>query len=186
MDLRTEQDILDLIRSDAWMMRVLETVASVDIPDAWIGAGFVRNKVWDTLHGMFRPHGTDIDVAYFDPNDLREEREKEIDAELERLMPGPEWSAKNQARMHAKHGDLPYVSTLDGIAHWTETATCVAVRLRHGILEFRAMHGIEDLLRCVARPTPAYRTSARAQMYADRLASKQHWKTDWPLLRFEQ
>ena len=47
----TEQDILDLIAKDEWMMGVLRTARSLHLPDWMIGAGFVRNKVWDYLHG---------------------------------------------------------------------------------------------------------------------------------------
>ena len=35
----------------AEMLRALQAVARLDLPDAWIGAGFIRNAVWDALHG---------------------------------------------------------------------------------------------------------------------------------------
>jgi len=74
----TESDILNLIKSDPWMMRMLNTAASMNLPDWLIGAGFVRSKVWDHLHGYTtesRP--TDIDLIYFDTEEKFNEKEIE-------------------------------------------------------------------------------------------------------------
>lgn len=51
MTISNEQDIIDLIRNDDWMMNTLRHTASLELHDWWICAGFVRSKVWDTLHG---------------------------------------------------------------------------------------------------------------------------------------
>ena len=73
--MQSEGDILALIGEDLWMMGVLRAVRQLQLPDGWVGAGFVRRKVWDTLHGFKEPTLlNDIDVLFFDPNDLREER----------------------------------------------------------------------------------------------------------------
>ncbi len=47
--LKTDRDILALVAGDAWMMGALEAVAALGLPDAWIGAGFLRGAVWDRL-----------------------------------------------------------------------------------------------------------------------------------------
>ena len=62
-------EILDLIRADPWMIRVLGAAAALGLPDWMIGAGFVRNKVWDHLHGFANAEvrTADIDLIYFDP-----------------------------------------------------------------------------------------------------------------------
>jgi uncharacterized protein len=41
----TEQDVINLISSDAWMMQVLKGVKSLGLTDWCICAGFVRSKV---------------------------------------------------------------------------------------------------------------------------------------------
>ena len=58
-----------LVRSSAWMMRVLTTVNTSELPDAWVGAGALRDLVWGELYGPgFDPAGVrDIDVVFFDP-----------------------------------------------------------------------------------------------------------------------
>src|SRR4051812_31760057 len=61
-----------IVRGDAWVMRVLEIVRDAGLPDAWVGAGMIRDLVWGELYGDgFRPGElNDVDVAFFDPRDL--------------------------------------------------------------------------------------------------------------------
>lgn len=49
-----EEGIIALIKDDKWMMEILETVKSLNLPDWWICAGFVRSKIWDVLHDFLR------------------------------------------------------------------------------------------------------------------------------------
>ena len=181
--MKTEADVLSLISADAWMMAALDAVAQVDLPDSWIGAGFVRRKVWDHLHGFSKTTPLDdIDVLYFQPDDLGEAAEQQIERRLHTLLPGLPWSAKNQARMHLRNGDQqPYDDTMDAMRFWLETPTCVAVRRSiNGVLELAAPYGLDDLLAMIVRPTPAgYR---RHQAYRDRLESK-NWLKNWPQIQ---
>jgi uncharacterized protein len=176
-----ESSILDLIRADPWMMRVLNASAALDLPDWMIGAGFVRNKVWDHLHGFANAEvrTADIDLIYFDPADVRESTEKDYDRRL-RAVCDVNWSAKNQARMHAVTGDAPYTSASDGLAHWVETATCVAVTLRDGELRLIAPHGIGDLVGLIVRRSPMF--TRDIGVLRERAASKR-WLETWPRLR---
>ena len=41
-----------IIADDAIAMEQLRAVRSLDLPDWCIAAGFVRNRVWDHLHGI--------------------------------------------------------------------------------------------------------------------------------------
>ncbi len=45
MYIKTEQDIIKLIQSDTWMMEILQTAKSLQLPDWWVCAGFVRSKI---------------------------------------------------------------------------------------------------------------------------------------------
>lgn len=176
-----DSDILDLIRSDPWMMRVLGAAGSFDLPDWMIGAGFVRNKVWDYLHGFANAEvqTADIDLIYFDPADLCESTEKEYDRRL-RTACDVNWSAKNQARMHEVTGDAPYTSAADGLAHWVESATCVAVTLQDGALRLVAPHGTGDLVGLIVRRSPAF--TRDIGVLRERVASKR-WLETWLRLR---
>ncbi len=158
---KIDDDILALVAGDAWMMGALEAVAALGLPDAWIGAGFLRGAVWDRLHGYAErtPPG-DIDVIYHDPGNLDRAADEDPERRLAVLLPGVPWSVRNQARMHLKNGDPPYRSSTDALAHWLETPTTVAVRLNQaGGPELLAPLGTEDLLGLVVRPTPHARTN---------------------------
>jgi hypothetical protein len=178
-----ESDIPKRIEGDAAMMTILRATASLGLPDWWIGAGFVRNKVWDVLSGLNRTPPGDIDVVYFDPNDLSEDRELEYQDRLEASCATGKWSVTNQARMHVENGDEPYTSSLDAIAHWPETATAVAITLDDaGHVVFCAPCGAGDLLQMIVRPTPAF--EKKLDVFRARL-EKKNWSMKWPKVRIE-
>src|SRR5690625_2084109 len=99
--MKTEADIKRVIGEDVWMMNILHTAKSLHLPDWWVCAGFVRSKIWDTLHEyQERTPLPDIDVIYYDTTDISETREKKLEAQLKASDPTIPWSVKNQARMH--------------------------------------------------------------------------------------
>ena len=153
----------------------LEAVAALDLPDGWIGAGFLRNPVWDRLHDFAAPTPlNDIDVVYFDPEDPTVERDAALEARLRDLLPGRPWSVRNQARMHHRNGDRPYRSTADALTYWLETPTALAMRrATGGGLELLAPFGLGDLYRLEMRPTPHARAH-RLSAYQARLAKDQN------------
>lgn len=44
--------IAALIEQDPLRTKILECVAQLDLPQCYVAAGFVRNLVWDHLHGF--------------------------------------------------------------------------------------------------------------------------------------
>ncbi len=190
--LKTDTDILALVAGDAWMMGALEAVAGLGLPDAWIGAGFLRGAVWDRLHGYAErtPLG-DIDVIYHDPGNLDPGNldpalDRDLENRLGAILPGLPWSVHNQARMHLRNGDPPYDSSAQALACWLETPTAVAVRLdAAGGPELLAPLGTRDLLGLMVRPTPhARKHKHRLAAYRARLESK-NWPAKWPRLRVD-
>ena len=75
--------IADWIRGDSARMSVLRQAAQLQLPDWCIGAGFVRNLVWDKLHGYSRatPYN-DIDLIYFDTQYCSVERDRDLERQL--------------------------------------------------------------------------------------------------------
>ncbi|MBJ6126513.1 nucleotidyltransferase family protein [Microvirga splendida] len=180
--LRTISDIERLLEAHAASHALLLHVESLELPDAWIGAGFIRNSVWDVLHG--RPIDVarlaDVDVLFFDSRDTRKEPEAAIEFRLRSLAPDIPWSVKNQARMHLRNGDAPYRGTADAVAHWAETATAVAARSTGGRVEVMAPYGVDDLLNLIVRPAPFF--GHKMDIYRERVTAKD-WPARWPDLR---
>src|SRR3954470_20501948 len=120
-------------------MAALKAARDVDAPDWLIGAGAVRTAVWDRLHGYAQPTPLrDLDVAFYDPADLSERRERSVEDALRARLPGVPWEARNQAAVHLwyerKFGFAvePLTSSADAVGTWPETATSVALRLDPG------------------------------------------------------
>ena len=44
-------ETIALIRQDEWRMACLHSVAALHLPDCYLAAGFLRNAIWDALHG---------------------------------------------------------------------------------------------------------------------------------------
>lgn len=179
----TAEDIKKIIQQDAWMMDVLRIVSEQNLPDWWIGAGFVRNTIWDHIHDYkVRTPLNDIDVIYFDPKNLSEDKEKTIEHDLRKKLSIP-WSVKNQARMAIVRGDGPYTNAEDGLSRWVETATCVGVRLDSlGELKLATPLGIEDLAHLYLRPNP--KNTLDPEKFGERI-KKKNWLTLWPKLKMD-
>lgn len=185
-----EKDVIALIEQDKWMMDVLKTVQSLQLPDWLIGAGFVRSKVWDHLHEYKdRTPLPDIDVIYFDNEDFTQEEMKQdttntemaYEKRLKELLPDINWSVTNQARMHAFHSDEPYKDSEEALSRWVETATCVGVSLdKDGKVLLIAPHGIEDLVNLILRPTPGVYSDTKR--FYERM-TKKDWMKKWPKLQ---
>ncbi|MFF2019219.1 nucleotidyltransferase family protein [Paenibacillus sp. NPDC058177] len=185
MKLNNEEDILRLVQSDPWMMSVLETASLLHLPDWWVCAGFVRSKIWDTLHGFAeRTPLPDVDVVYFDPSNLDEAEEKRLEEQLRSIDPTIPWSVKNEARMHLINNMSPFSSSTDAISNFTETATALGLSLNEaGQVILTAPHGIEDAVNMVLRPTPHFAADKeRHPIFVERIARK-NWQQTWSQLR---
>lgn len=115
--MRSEDDITVLLRRDAWRMDVLHAAERLALPDWWIGAGFLRNLVWNTIEGKPSETTRDVDLVYFDSSRTQPEYDWEFDSQMNREFPFADWEIRNQARMHYVNDFAPYVSTADEIAH---------------------------------------------------------------------
>lgn len=183
--MKTEADIKRMIEDDIWMMNILHLTKLLGLPDWWICAGFVRSKIWDTLHGYHeRTPLPDIDVIYCDLADITETKEKELEAQLKSYDPTIPWSVKNQARMHHVNNVSPYISSVDAISKFPETATAFGVALDHEEnLMLAAPCGIHDVINLEIRPTPYFKeTNERIQIYKSRVLNK-NWGMKWPKVK---
>lgn len=183
--IRTEDDVLRLIRSDNRMMEIIRTASTLNLPDWWICAGFIRSKIWDTLHAYSeRTEIPDVDVIYFDNTNLDENAEKDLEDKLRSIMPGIPWSVKNEARMHLLNHLPPYTSSEDAMSKFPETATALGVTLDKGRnLILSAPCGIEDVIRLEVRPTPFFKeTKKLADIYEKRINQKR-WNDVWPKVK---
>lgn len=174
-----------ILQDDQYRMTAFEAVREMALPDSWIAAGFVRDAVWDHLHGrpVAKPWG-DIDILWFDPGRADKDCDREIESRLRQRWPNFRWSVKNQARMHLRNADQPYVSATDAMRYWPETATAVAVRLPlDGPLVINAPFGLDDLFAPRLAATPGF-SGARRHIFDERIVRKK-WLSRYPLLTMD-
>lgn len=123
-----ERDLINLVKEDVWMMDVLHEAEKLGLSDWMIGAGFLRNKVWDKLHNIDRKVAdtNDIDLVYFSI-DNTEEIDMRLSLKMNGIL-GLKWEIVNQSYTHKWHDrDVPYKNTTEALSEWVETPTCVAV-----------------------------------------------------------
>lgn len=180
MNSNLNQTLIEMIRCNAEMMDALRQVRKLDLPEGCISAGVIRNFVWDVKHGYEkRTPPNDVDVLYYDPANIKEATEKNYEQRLKKAAPPLPWSVKNEARMHLRNHDEPYLSVEDAMKHWAETATAVAVRLEiNDTLIVTAPFGLEDLFGLVLREGPYV---ADENAFKRRCAQKK-WLEIWPRL----
>jgi uncharacterized protein len=179
--MKSEEDIIQVIQEDKWIMDILKAAKSLELADWWVCAGFIRSKIWDVLHGFaVRTPLPDIDVIYYDKSNIDEQAEKQLDEQLRHVMPNLPWSVKNQARMHIVNKIPPYSSAVDAISKFPETVTALGIKLDdNDKVVLTAPHGIHDLINLQVRPTPYFcETKDRAKIYEERIVKK-NWKRIW-------
>lgn len=155
-------ELVDRVGSEPWLMQALDAVAASGLPDAWIGAGVVRDVVWGQLNGGFDAAEVhDIDVAFFNPGDLSRQGDRAAEHRLAAVLDRP-WEATNQAAVHTwypGHFGGPAVPAFtcvhDAVCTWPETATCIAIRMTPAGTDVCAPYGLADLLDGVWRRNPA-------------------------------
>ena len=175
-------EFITIIENDDWMLSILETVKSLNLPDSWIGAGFVRNKIWDYKHQRTRTSLNDIDVIFFDESNSSKEYELTLEEKLHTIMPSVNWSVKNQVRMSARNVHTPYKNCYEAISYWPETATAIAVKLNSSNqIEFIAPYGLNDIFNLIVKPTPNFDLTT----YRNRIVGKK-WKDAWDKLVIEE
>jgi hypothetical protein len=179
-----QEQLISIVETSVWFMSALEAVRSLHLSAWCIGAGAVRNLVWDHLHEHESPSSlTDVDVAYFDEDDLQSETEQALQAVLSARSPGVPWEVTNQAAVHLwfeghfGHPVAPLSSLEEAVASWPEFATSVGITLTEdSSLEVIAPHGLNDLFSMVVRRNPA---RVSIETYRRRIAEKRYAER-WP------
>lgn len=171
-----------LVRAAPWFMAALRAGRELGLTQWCVGAGALRNLVWDALHGHAqRSVLADVDLAWFCATDLDPARDAALQARLLQACPDLPWEVTNQAGVHLwferhfGHAVAPLRSLEEAIASWPEPATAVGVWLdADDVLHVIAPLGLDDLLGLRVRRNPArvsletYRQRCATKRYAER------------------
>jgi uncharacterized protein len=182
-----DAELRRIVRGSAWLMGILETVRECDPPDWLVGGGVLYKLVWNRLHGYAETaHIKDVDVVFFEREDLSPERERRFERDLFARRPDVPWDAKNQAAVHLwyaekfGYGVPPLDSSEAGVEANPATATAVGVRLlADDSLYVAAPLGLSDLFGLVVRRNPRRVTP---EMFYKWVVEK-GFREKWPRVR---
>ena len=189
-ELELRARLVGIVRESKRLMSTLVAARELGLASWCIGAGAVRNLVWDAIHDFEAPSPlSDVDLVYFDASNLKPERDVELQEKLTMLLPGVPWEVTNQAAVHLWYGRVfgqaaaPLASLEEGVASWPEYATAVGVAIRaDNSLQVIAPHGLQDLFAGLVRHNPA---RASISMYRERVACKR-FSERWPKVQIVQ
>ena len=172
------QRIKQLLRADKQRMKLLSIVASLNLPDCYIAAGFLRNMVWDHLHHFPSIIQSDVDVIFFDPAVVNANYCEDIESTLAQHCPETKWQVKNQAQMHLINRHSAYQSCFDAMSYWPEKETAIAARLEPGDgLVIESVFGVDSLF----NKKITYNPACPREIFQQRVKQKQ-WIVNWPQL----
>ena len=180
-----QHQLIEMVRSSKELMATLLAVRELRLTSWCIGAGAIRSMVWDELHGYKNPTSlSDVDVVYFDAS-AEAERDKQLEMNLQLLMPGVSWEVTNQAKIHhwflsELSQEVPPITSLsEGVATWPEYATCVGVALEDDDrITVISPFGLSDLFEMRLRHNPI---RASKDVFLERVTKKKLLER-WPLV----
>lgn len=175
-----------IISKSPLLSTVLDRWDQIALPDGRLVAGAIAQTVWNHAFGFAHDHGiNDIDLVYFDGNDLSENAEADHSTRIRGLFSDlPVWiDVKNQARVHLwyrqkfGHSIAPYTSTDDAITTFPTTAAAIGIRPVNTRLDLYAPYGLSDLLAPLVR---ANKKQIGQEIYEKKIG---RWRELWPDLR---
>ncbi|GAA5534592.1 nucleotidyltransferase family protein [Deinococcus aluminii] len=178
----TEAEFLHIIRLNPVNAAILDRLAELEAPQAYLVAGALFGTVWNVRSGQPpEAHIRDYDLFYWDA-DTSYEAEDAVIRRADALFAdlNARIEVRNQARVHLwfpqKHGliRLPLHSTREGIEQFLVECTCVGV---DGRGELYAPSGLTDLAAGRLCPNPRNHTPT---LYAAKVAD---YRQRWPWLR---
>ena len=185
--LKTLNDLEIALRQNKWLGEILERFEEVALPDSWLVAGCIAQTIWNLGYSQPAEFGLkDVDLIYFDEQDLSFEAEARHESRLRDLFQHLpiKLDVKNEARVNLWYEDRfgyaikPYSSSADAIATFPTTATAVGIRRIRSKLECCAPFGLDDLFSLVVRPNKRQITRAIYEAKVDR------WRSLWPWLTY--
>ena len=181
--MQTMNNLRVALSQNRWIEEILTRFDEIDLPDSWLVAGCVAQTIWNLRCNQPAELSIkDVDLIYFDAQDLTAETESAHEKRLRDLFRALplKLDVKNEARVHLWYQDRfgysikPYSSSADAIASFPTTATSVGIRRVFGKFECCAPFGLDDLFGLVVKPNKRQITRA---IYEAKIA---RWRSIWP------
>lgn len=168
MQYKNMNDQLDtlicILEKNKELMEMLDYISKLNLPNFYIAAGSVFQTIWNYYDGKDLNFGIkDIDVIYFNNNDLSVEKDLEyyniINDYAKSKKINYEIDVSNEARMHLwkmEHGQgeksEPYKNSEDAISKWIATVHAIGITKENNQIKVYAPYGLSDIFSKTIRP----------------------------------
>lgn len=172
-----DRALREIIAQSPFLLRWLETLHHLDLPDSWIVSGAIYNQLWNHLTRCPLLHGIkDIDLFCFDPDTSYEAEDRMIRRATAAFPPDPPVELRNQARVHLWYPQrfgqaYPQLTTSrQAIDLFASRTHCIGARLTDQGLDLYAPYGLDDIFSFRLTPNPlldnraTHEAKARRQM----------------------
>ena len=163
-EVQLRRRLAEMVRASPTLMRVLETLRALGLPDWRVASGAIFQTVWNAVTGRDPDYGIkDYDVLYFDPDTSWEAEDVQIRRAAAAFPPdlAAKVEVRNQARVHLwfeEHFGEPYAPlsrTDEALVRFLTPANAVAIRLMaDGALDLAAPLGLADCFAMRLRHNP--------------------------------
>lgn len=178
-----QQTFLEIIWGDPLLRDALQRARDLQLPHWSIVSGALYNSVWNHLTGKPSGYGIkDIDIFYFDAQDLSYEAEDVRIKQGDVVFAGYDLPVeiRNQARVHLWFEEHfgqsypPLQSCEQGIDRFASKTHAVGLRLEENdTLNLYAPFGLNDIFSFRVTPNPII--DNRATHHAKALRAQQNW-----------
>lgn len=154
---------ISILKENKELMSMLNYIEKLNFPNFYIAAGSVFQTIWNYYDNKPLNYGIkDIDVIYFNKDDLSVERDleyyKKIKEYSETSGYNYEIDVSNEARMHLWkkekfHIEIePYTSSEDAIDKWIATVHAIGITKVYNQIKIYAPYGLSDIFSRTIRP----------------------------------
>lgn len=182
----TEGEFVEAALSNSNNRILLERLAALNLPDAWLVSGSLFQTAWNLKTGHAPEHGIkDYDVFIFEPDTSWEAE----DGAIKRLHGvtadmGIDIELRNQARVHLWYEEKfgspypPLARATDGIDRFLMPCAQVGMRANDNRFDVYAPKGFGDIDVMIVRPNDTI-ANFQVARYAEKA---ERWKALWPEL----
>ena len=182
-----QSHLIKLVAANPINRVILDRMATLALPDAWLVSGAVFQTIWNGLTNRASTYGIeDYDIFYFDNSDRSWSAEDRAIARVRDAFQDI-WAkveVRNQARVHLwyerKFGTSypPLRSALDSLDRFLAPTCMIGIRPERNVgIRMYTPRGYHDILKMIVRPNDCANFSAKR--YDEKA---QRWKRMWPEL----
>ncbi len=157
------EKFISILKENKDLITILDYICELNLPNFYIAAGSIFQTIWNYYDQKPLNFGIkDIDIIYYDPNNLSKESEKKLENKIiehfKALNLNYEFDIHNEARMHLwkkenENKDInQYKNSEDAIDQWIATVHSIGITKENDNIKVYAPYGLSDIFSKTIRP----------------------------------